>query len=372
MPTIATIFDPRSNSLNSLRLLFAALVIVSHSWPVGGFGGDPKLGDLKLGEFSVAAFFAISGYLITASRMKHDLVPYFRARVLRIFPGFWVCLILTAFVAAPIASAVRGGWTIDSAVGYVVKNVTLLIRQWTVGDTLSGAPYPEAWNGPLWTLVYEFACYILIAALFAVPAFRNRWAVLAIFAAFTLASIARHSDAFPANEHLNNMLLGTYFFAGATVFMFRDQVPASPWLMLGALVVGTTSIAAGWGSVVAPLAIAYACIWIAATFPRLLVERINGGKTDISYGVYIYGWVVQQLVVLAGLHDYGVGVMVAASIVGTIPLALASWFLIEKPALRWKTGGVRWKTRTSARHRASTSADSAATTSTDSPTFSSG
>ncbi|WP_161634018.1 acyltransferase [Williamsia sp. D3] len=208
--TLGDFFNSRANSLNSLRLLFAALVIVSHSWPVGGFGSDPKLGDLKLGEFAVAAFFAISGFLITASKqrfnekpggtIRNDLVPYFRARVLRIFPGFWVCLVLTAFVAAPIAGAVRGGWSIDSAISYVVKNVTLLIRQWTVGDTLDGAPYPGAWNGPLWTLVYEFACYIMIAALFTIPPFRNRWVVLGVFAAFTLASIARHSDATPATD----------------------------------------------------------------------------------------------------------------------------------------------------------------------------
>ncbi|ETD32245.1 hypothetical protein W823_14780 [Williamsia sp. D3] len=162
------------------------------------------------------------------------------------------------------------------------------------------------------------------------------------------------------------MLLGTYFFAGAAVYMFRERISASPWVMVGALIVSVGAVLAGLGSVVAPLGIAYACIWIAAKFPRMLVERVDGGQIDISYGVYIYGWVVQQLVVLAGLHEYGVVVMVGASIAGTIPLAVASWFLVEKPALRWKVGS--GASRTSGKHGDSTPAPSATTGLTDSNT----
>ncbi|OZE34098.1 MULTISPECIES: acyltransferase [unclassified Rhodococcus (in: high G+C Gram-positive bacteria)] len=329
-------FNIRANSLNSLRLLFATLVIVSHSWPVAGFGQDPQFGDLKLGEFSVAAFFAISGYLITGSRLNNDLVSYFRARALRIYPGFWVCLVITAFVAAPIAGAVRGGWTFEEGFSYLYSNVTLLMRQWTIGGTLDGAPWPDAWDGPLWTLIYEFGCYVLIAALFAVRAFRNRWAVLTVFAALTVLSAAHKLGHFPDNTKAVNALLATYFFAGATVFMFRDRIPASPVVFAGALAIGITATGFGWGAAVAPLPIAFACLWISAQFPRLLVEHIGDGSIDISYGVYVYGWVVQQLVVLAALHELGVWAMVTASIIGTVPLALASWFLVEKPALRFK------------------------------------
>ena len=70
-PTLASY--PRRNSLDALRLVLATLVIVSHSWPVGGFGPDPRLGVLTLGEVAVAGFFGISGWLITASRMTSTL-----------------------------------------------------------------------------------------------------------------------------------------------------------------------------------------------------------------------------------------------------------------------------------------------------------
>lgn len=338
--TLAAFFNIRANSLNSLRLLFATLVIVSHSWPVAGFGGDPQFGDFKLGEFAVAAFFAISGYLITGSRLSNRALPYFRARILRIFPGYWVCLLVTACVAAPIAGLSRGGWDLADAAGYVYNNVFLVVRQWTIGGTLDGAPWPGAWNGPLWTLMYEFACYFLIAALFAVSRLRRGWVVLAVFAAFTVAGVMERLGLLPNNINLKNLfVLGTYFFAGAAVFMYRDRIPASSMLASAAAALTVTATAFHWGTTIAPLGIAYLCIWTSAQFPRLLVERIGDGSIDISYGMYVYGWVMQQLVIVAGLHNYGVLMLIAVSVIGTIPLAAISWFTVEKQALRFKRVG---------------------------------
>ncbi|MBJ7291656.1 acyltransferase [Williamsia sp.] len=333
-------FDIRANSLNSLRLLFATVVIVSHSWPVAGVSGEPYLGDMNYGEIAVAGFFAISGFLITGSRLNNDLVSYSRARLLRIFPGFWVCLAVSAFVAAPIAATVRGGWTVADALGYVYSNVTLVIRQWTIGGTLDGAPRTDSWNGPVWTLMYEFSCYILIGALFTIPRLRSRWVVLTAFAFFTLGCVAVKLGVLPDTglgaKMENATQFGALFFAGAVTFMFRDRIPASTFVFVGALFISVASIAANWGDVIAPLGVAYLCIWISARFPRLLVERIGDGSIDISYGMYVYGWAVQQLVVLATLDQYGIGVMIAASVIGTVPIATLSWFAIEKPALRFK------------------------------------
>ena len=88
--TLATAFDPRHNSLNALRLALATLVIVSHAWPIGGFGNDPHIGDLSFGGWAVAGFFAISGFLITSSRLRSSFSAYLWRRMLRIFPGLWV------------------------------------------------------------------------------------------------------------------------------------------------------------------------------------------------------------------------------------------------------------------------------------------
>lgn len=115
---------------------------------------------------SVGAFLAVSGWLIMASRMSTSLLDYLWRRVLRIYPGYLVCLVVVGFGFASFASH-RGGGGAGSADGpsYVRANLGLQVNQHQVGHTLSDVPFPEAWNGSLWTLYYEFVCYLLVAVI---------------------------------------------------------------------------------------------------------------------------------------------------------------------------------------------------------------
>lgn len=166
--TIGTELNTRRNSLNALRLVLAVSVIVSHTWPIGGYGDDPGFGDQDLGDWAVAGFFAISGYLITMSRVKPaPLIDFFWRRVMRIYPAFIVCLLMVAFVFAPLAASLPGGGTYSptEGAGYVLRNSALYISQFGIPGTLPDANFPESWNGALWTLFYEFMCYIGIGLL---------------------------------------------------------------------------------------------------------------------------------------------------------------------------------------------------------------
>lgn len=153
----------RDNALNLVRLLLAVAVIIGHAWILGGFGEGPFPG---LAGWAVNAFFAISGYLITGSRLRSGILKFLMNRVLRIFPAFWVVLVVTASVIAPLVSVVAGeSWLFGSATSYVVLNAGLYIFQWGIVDTLSTVPHPGAWNGSLWTLFYEFSAYLCAGAL---------------------------------------------------------------------------------------------------------------------------------------------------------------------------------------------------------------
>src|SRR5688572_10135071 len=103
-------FDPRNNALNALRLALAASVILWHSFPLTGRGVSSVAIRQLLSSVGVDGFFAISGFLITASWLSHPHVrDYVVARALRILPGLYVCLVVTAFVIAPIGVAIQGG-----------------------------------------------------------------------------------------------------------------------------------------------------------------------------------------------------------------------------------------------------------------------
>lgn len=92
-----------ANSLNALRLVFALVVVISHVPIVRGMHAI-FVGDLEIGGWAVAGFFAISGWLVTQSRQRLSIGNFLWRRSLRIFPGFWACLIVTAFIAAPLAA----------------------------------------------------------------------------------------------------------------------------------------------------------------------------------------------------------------------------------------------------------------------------
>src|SRR5262249_44296152 len=101
----------KSNNFDSLRLIFAVLVIYSHSYPLSrGSNATEPLSILThrqttFGGISVWAFFAISGFLITQSWQRSpNLIKFLKRRVSRIYPAFIVTAILTALIVVPLAA----------------------------------------------------------------------------------------------------------------------------------------------------------------------------------------------------------------------------------------------------------------------------
>ena len=69
--------------------------------------------------------------------------------------------------------------------------------------------------------------------------------------------------------------------------------------------------------------------------------RKIGSRNDLSYGVYIYGFPVQQLLFLTGASSLGPLAFAGVACVTVLPFAAMSWLLVERPAMRMKTLG-RW------------------------------
>jgi peptidoglycan/LPS O-acetylase OafA/YrhL len=336
--TLADLFDPRDNSLNALRLVLASLVIVSHAWPLGGFGDDPMLGDLNLGAWAVAGFFAVSGWLITSSRLSTGLLDYLWRRFLRIYPAYLVCLVVVSFAFAPL-SQLLGNGTFHPADGlsYVVNNIALAMRQGGIGDTLAEVPFPNEWDGALWTLFYEFLCYLGVAAL--VSALPRRLvrpgALVVLVVAGLVQAGVRWGGVDAPTLVVDGSMLAGFFFAGAVLFLYRDRVEVSRRMVavavLALLAVGLLHS----GSVLAGLPMAYLCLWLGVRLPLRHVGRPN----DVSYGMYIYGFPVQQTLALVGAQRLGVAAFVLLGIGCTVPLAVLSWFVVEKRAMRHRRWG---------------------------------
>ncbi|RIJ52516.1 acyltransferase [Clavibacter lycopersici] len=335
--TLGTVFDPRENALNLIRLLLALFVIVWHAFPLTGAQilADPV--HQLVSRLSVDGFFAISGFLIVSSWLRHPRWGAFlRARALRIFPAFWVCLVVTAGVFAPLAVLMRSATFPDGfaseAVSYVWRNMLLRISQFGIAGTPAGVPEAGVWNGALWTLFWEFSCYLAVLAVGLVGLLRRRLTVPALFVATLSAVLLTSYGPVTNGTAVVGARLGLMFAAGAVMHRYRDTIPVgrSPLLAAGAIVLLAT-----WLPEYSPLAalpLAYLVIALGALGKH---RRLRIGQ-DLSYGVYIYGFPVQQLLATAGAGAWGVPAFAVVSVISTLPLAAASWFLVEKPALRLK------------------------------------
>ena len=362
--TIGLALDPKHNSLNFLRLVLALGVVYSHASELGWFGWrNVIINGTSLGTIAVYGFFGISGYLIAGSALRNGVGRYVWQRVLRILPGFWICLLVTAFLFGAIA------WIRQPAphcsvgcylgrhpgpVSYLYSNALLKIDQLKVSPQASGFLLG---NGSLWTLFYEFLCYLFIGGLAALGLLRRRaWVV--VIAVILLASliILTVVPGLNAQVTLNHngilmefLLLSVVFLAGSLLYLYREHVADSGVLALvcgGAFLASLYLPTYGYtptfrltASSLGALLIAYPMLWLGAHLP---FQRV-GSKNDYSYGVYIYAFPLTQLLVIFHAERLGFVPFMVLNVVVVVPFAVASWWLVERRALRLKS--VPWPFR---------------------------
>jgi peptidoglycan/LPS O-acetylase OafA/YrhL len=349
-------FDPRKNALNAWRLILATGVILWHSFPLTGRHIPYEPVHQFLSDTWVDGFFAISGFLITASWLnKPQLRNYFAARGLRILPGLWACLIITAFIIAPLSVAIQGGSAVNlllshAPIAYVLKNSAVVPLQLDVGGTPHGIPFAHIWDGSLWTLIFEVLCYIAVAV-FGVVGLRNRrWVTpaaltLALVCSALLPPWNTFAEQPPGTRPIVDpatalLVLGAIvarlavmFLAGVLLYQFRNVIPARwPLVAVSAAIVLASMVLPNY-RLIGAIPLAYAIVVSGA----LIHNKRLRLRTDLSYGVYVYAFPIQQLLIICGLGIINPIVFAIIAAIATLPLAALSWFFVEKPAMSLKS-----------------------------------
>ncbi len=333
MKRIGESYRADRNAITLLRLLLAACVILYHSWPLGGIGLDPIQSwssmDASIGYLAVGGFFSLSGFLLAQS-LARDPSPwrYLVRRTARIFPAYWLCLAVCALFIGPLAwrlageGAVAGYFASGEPVTYVLKNAGLVVFQRGIAGIFANNPYPFDVNGSLWTLKFEFACYVLLLAFHRLGMLDRRRMFLVML--LTVLLIANQVEAATGMRVPD---LPLFFFAGSLAFLYRERLPHSGWLAAGALVCAVATMRFGlFKSTGAPL-VTYLVTCAAISLPfRNLVD-------DYSYGCYLYGFPVQQTLAAMGVHLAGRLPFLLVSLGMALLLAAASWHLLEKRVL---------------------------------------
>jgi peptidoglycan/LPS O-acetylase OafA/YrhL len=342
--TVAEAIKRPYDNFTLLRLALAVAVVVSHAFSVGtGAHSDEPLYALTgytLGEHGVNGFFAVSGFLVAMSwDRRGGVVPFATARLLRVFPGLIVAVLVTALaIGGAMTSLPPGRYLADGRVwGMIFVTITTFKSATTLPGVFEGNPL--RWPiSTVWTLRYELICYGALLAYGALGGFRRPWLMLAAAgaAAFALALLAAIGPLAKGTE--TSLRLPLLFACGSLAYLYRHRAPLRLEIAVGAVILIAM---AGW---LAPplyrpalfMGSSYLFLFIAMA-PGLSHPRLEP-PGDISYGVYLYGWPVQQC--LQALFPTTPGwMMLAPALAITGLLATLSWLLVEKPALSFKKRG---------------------------------
>jgi peptidoglycan/LPS O-acetylase OafA/YrhL len=336
--------DRRHNSFDLLRLIAAWLVLFSHSYPLSGSPlADPfarTVGIDTLGGLGVAIFFVISGYLVTQSRERsHSISEFALKRSLRIFPALIVVTLLSAFVLGPMLTTLPLAEYLRHEQTYnYLKNATAWSIHFALPGVFVGNPAGIPINGSLWSLPYEIRCYIALVILWFLP-LSKRWLALVLVVTLLILLCIRPAvpPATPFDKFLGadfyTIKLGLYFSGGAVFYLWQDRMRPSLWLGIALITCAllmqfsnlqTALFAVGFASTTLALGIGFS--WL----PKL-PEKMG----DWSYGLYLYGFPVQQTLSYLGLNSTGIVAYTLLCTIASLLLAGLSWFLIEKPVAEW-------------------------------------
>lgn len=326
----------RENNFGALRWLAALAVILAHAYGLRQESGlYQRLTGHDLGWSAVVVFFTLSGFLICRSAERRGPVAFWKARLLRIFPGLLVCTTLTAAALAAVTTLPLADYAVAPRTLHFVLGTGMLVStEYGLPGVFAEHPVTQA-NGSLWTLRYEILCYALIFGLVA-AARHLRWPLARMLPVCIILCIVGRA-VLPAIggapvQATNLLELFLPFCIGA---WFAASGAPAPRPALVALAVAAAVVLAPTPLGVPAAAAAIALATLAAAFWKNAALRAASRLPDYSYGIYIYAFPIQQVVLglAPGAHPLLQALASAVLVIG--PAAL-SWHLVEKPALNLK------------------------------------
>jgi peptidoglycan/LPS O-acetylase OafA/YrhL len=333
--------DMKNNAFDFVRLVAAVMVVFGHSGYLYGskeIGWEPKYFDnMHSGTLAVWIFFAISGFLVTMSwQRSNGIVDFILKRAKRIFPGFWVNLLVCAFVFAPVIYFLKNRtfinfWELNGLDiwKFVSNNLDGEIKNGSIGNDVGGI------NGPLWTIHHELRSYLLLG-LIGLAGFVNsskKWFMLCLAIFF---QIIRAVYSFvPEFTTFYNVWFGderilmflSMFFWDSTIALYLEKYKPNLVVFGFSVVLILLGTRFDFLPLVFPFCFVYTILFLCFTLP---VNNISKKIGDLSYGIYLYHWPVRIILQFLGVQKLGLFWLFGLNLMCTIPFAFLSWNFVEK------------------------------------------
>jgi peptidoglycan/LPS O-acetylase OafA/YrhL len=349
-----TPFTKQQNNFDAIRLALAVLVIYSHSYPLAAnsYAGEAMVtltrGQTSSGGMAVGLFFVISGFLITASYERSTSVAtYLFKRIRRIYPAFAAVNLLSLLIVLPLSGGhLMPGTHLDHLTNLVIQ--TLRLQGFDCTGVFPSNPVPDALNGSMWSLAFEFWCYLLIIVLGLIGVLRSRVLMTGLLAASLAWSVVVEVHHVKPYWGAMQWWLGypalwaqvlPPFLAGIVFYRFRAHLSMRPaWIAAGAaMFIAAMVIPHGWAALF-PVAGGYLTL-VVAYHPAI---RLHGWSRygDFSYGTYLYAFPVQQLLMRWIGHPVSHWRLFLLATPIALLCAAASWHGVEKWFLKPALGNL--------------------------------
>jgi len=331
--------ETHRNGFTALRLLCAFCVLFTHSYALLGDRSEPLFrmsGLVAFGSVGVDGFFAISGFLVCSSLLRNPSAPaYLRNRLLRLLPALIVLVLALVLILGPLATSAPDYWR-DPATWRFLGTVTIYGVQQHLPGVFADNPDPLV-DGSLWTLPMELTCYLLLLALH-----RCRLLTVRGLGSLAVLLLALHlGGVFPPHRLLMRMdvmrldRFAVLFFSGALLGVLKDRIPYglawAGWAFLLIVIASLPQRPALFELIYLPV-LPHLLICLGRSLSR--AAWLN--EWDASYGVYLYGYPVQQCLIAAFGACIGTAGLTLIAAPVTLLLGLLSWRFIERPALSLK------------------------------------
>ena len=332
----------RPTGFDYLRTALSFLVVLSHA-PIISSGAEladrmwngPLEGFLKL---ILPMFFALSGFLVAGSMERcRSVVSFAGLRLIRIYPALTVEVLISALIIGPAVTTVGlASYFQDPIFFRYLVNITGHITYFLPG-VFESNPFPHVVNGQLWTVKWELICYVILIAMMLVGAKRSSGVVAMGLLLFLAVCVADdfHDGNYEfrsVGAHVHGKILVLNFIAGVLLYQFRARLPKSFSLGVGCLVLSYVFLKyVPGGDYFSILPAAYLTIYIGIlNSPGVWITKL----ANTSYGVFLYGFSVQQFVAyeIGGYHPWWLNA--ALSLPLSILVGFLSWHLVEAPIMK--------------------------------------
>lgn len=331
----------RNNNFTLIRITLAWLVLYSHSYAIQKVVGINDLlhpiykGSIHTGNVAISGFFAISGFLVAASFIKRGVIDYSISRALRIFPALIVCVLASMFIVGPIFTDLNFSeyFSSNEFFSYFINLIPFVNVKFSLPGVYSDN-IRNSINGSLWTLMPELRLYFFLAVVGFLGLLKTRVLANVTIASLFLFGVFFYQDIPFIGWGINVdwPLVSMYFLIGVFFYINRRDIILDYKLAFLSLILMLAAMGKEWFPYVFPIPFVYCIFWVAYATPFVNLDQKIG---DLSYGLYIFAWPIQQSVaaVLPSIGPYG---NMAISTVLVLFLSYLSWRYIEKPALGLK------------------------------------